>query len=82
MTAVIQWIMSFHKNRMTTRVITLWYVHAMSLTRIVSVMCFLIEMMLFLKAVESQFKGSYDKQNFTLVLKSYGIWETCRNFVS
>ena len=30
--AVIQWITSCHKNRITTRLITLWRVHITSLT--------------------------------------------------
>ena len=36
--AVIQWITSCHKNRSTTRVVTLWPVHVMSLTTTVSIM--------------------------------------------
>ena len=41
--AVIQWITSCHKNRMTTRVITLWRLHVTSLTRSMSTMRFLLE---------------------------------------
>ena len=43
--AVIQWIMSCHKNRMTRRVITLWRVDVTSLTTSVSTMHFRIEIM-------------------------------------
>ena len=32
---------------------------------------FLIEIMISLKAIKSHFKGSYDKQNLTLVVISY-----------
>ena len=41
--AVIQWITSCHKNRMTTRVISLWRVHITSLTTSMLTMRFLIE---------------------------------------
>ena len=44
--AVIQWITSCHKNRMTTRVITLWRVHVTSLTMSVSLVRFLVEIIL------------------------------------
>ena len=53
--AVIQWIMSCHKNRMTTRVITLWLVYVTSLTTSVSTMRFHIEPMFILKAIKSHF---------------------------
>ena len=46
--AVIQWITSCHKNRKTTRVMTLWRV---------SVMCFLIKIMFILKTMKSRFEG-------------------------
>ena len=60
---------------MTTRVITLWRVHVTSLTMSmsttsVSTMYFRIEIMFILKATKSHFKGSYDKQNLTLVIIS------------
>ena len=55
--AVIQWIMSCHKNCMTTRVITLWRVCVTSLTTSVSTVCFHIELMSILKAIKSRFKG-------------------------
>ena len=58
--AVIQWINSCHKNRMTTRVVTLWRVHVTSVTTSVSKMRFLIEIMFMLKAIKSSFKVSYD----------------------
>ena len=66
---------------MTTRVITLWRVHVTSLTS-VSTMPFHIELMFILKALKSRFKGSYDKQNLTLVVISYEIYETHRRLVS
>ena len=44
--AVVQLITSFHKNRMNTRVITLWRVDVTSLTTSVSTMRFLAEIML------------------------------------
>ena len=80
--AVIQWITSCHKNRMTIRVITLWRVDVTSLTTFVSTMHFLTEIKLMLMAVKSIFKGSYDKQNLTLVVISYEIYETHQRLVS
>ena len=77
--AVIQWVMSCHNNRVTTRVIiTLWRVHVTSFTTSVSTTNFLIEIKLILKAIKYSFKGSYDKQNHTLVVISYEIYETRR----
>ena len=49
--AVIQRITSCHKNRMTTRVITLWRVYVTSLTASMSTMRFLIEILSISKAV-------------------------------
>ena len=80
--AVIQWITSCHKNRMTIRVITLWCEDVTSLTTSVSTMRFLLEVLPILKAIKSHFKGSYDKQNLTLVAISYEIYETRRMLVS
>ena len=54
--AVIHWITLCHKNRMTTRVITLWQVSVMSFTASVSIMSFLIEIMFILKATSLAFK--------------------------
>ena len=54
--AVIQWIASCHKNRMTTRVITLWRVDVTSLTTSMSTMRFRLEMLPILKAIKSHFK--------------------------
>ena len=48
--AVIQWIMSCHKNRMTTRVMTLRHEYVTSLTTSVSAMRFFIEIMIIVKA--------------------------------
>ena len=68
---VIQWITLCHKNRMTTRVITLCRVDVTSMTTSLSTMRFRIEIMFILKTIKSYFKGSYDKQNLTLVVISY-----------
>ena len=76
--AVIQWITLCLKNRMTTRVITLWRVDVTSLTTSVSTMRFLLEILSIFKAIISSFKGSYDKQNLTLVVILYEIYETSR----
>ena len=43
---------------------------------------FLIEIIFILKAIKSYFKGSYDKQNLTLVVISYEIYKTRRRLVS
>ena len=72
--AIFQMITSCHKNRMTTRVITLWRERVTSLTRSVSTMRFLIEIMFILKAMKSHFKGSHNKQNLTLMVISYEIY--------
>ena len=47
--AVIEWITACHKNSMTTRVITHWCKHVMSLTTSLSTTRFLIEIALFLR---------------------------------
>ena len=47
----------------------------------VPTMRFVIEIMFILKAIKSHFKGSYDKQNLTLVAISYEICDTCRKLV-
>ena len=73
--AVVQWITPCHKNRTTTRVITLWRVYVTSLTTSVSTMRFLCEIKFILKAIKSRFKRSCDKQNLTLVVISYEIYE-------
>ena len=80
--AVIQWITSCHKNHMTTRVIALWRVDVMSLTTSVSTMRFLIEIKFALNAIKSPCQASYDKQNLTLEVISYEIYETRRKLVS
>ena len=70
------------KHRMTTRVITLM-AHTRNVIDNVRVNnAFLIEIMLILKAIKSYFRGSYDKQNLTLVVISYEIYETCPRLVS
>ena len=53
--AVIQWITSCHKNRMTTCVITLWRTNVTSLTTSVSTMRFPLEILSILKAIKSHF---------------------------
>ena len=53
--AVIQWIKSYHKNRMTTCVITLWCVDLTSLTTSMSTMRFLLEILSILKVIKSGF---------------------------
>ena len=66
--------MSCHKNRMTTRVITLWRV---------SVASFLVEKKMFtLKAIKYHFKGSCVKQNLTFLVMLYKIHETTTRFTS
>ena len=80
--AVNQWMTLCHKNCMTTRVITLWHVCVKSLTMSVSTARFHIELIFILKAVKSCFKGSYDKQNFKLVVISDEIYETRQRLVS
>ena len=55
---VIQWITLCHKNRMTTRVITLWRILLMSLITSVSIMCFLLDILFILKAIRSIFNES------------------------
>ena len=60
---VIQWITSYRKIRMTTRVKTFWRVYETSLTTTVSTMRCLSETMLICKAIKSHFKRSYDIQN-------------------
>ena len=80
--AGIQWITPCHKNRLTTHVITLWATQVTSLTTSVPTMCFLIEIMFILKAIKSHFKGPYDKQNLTLMIALYEIFETRQRIVS
>ena len=63
---VIQRIASCYKNRMNTRVITLWWVDATSLTTSVSTMRFLAEIMLILWAIKSHLK-SHMINSLTLV---------------
>ena len=79
---VIQCITPCHKNRMATRVITLWRIHVTSLTTSVSAMRFILEIVSILKAIKFNFKGSYDKQNLTLVEISYEFYETRQRLVS
>ena len=81
--AVIQWITSCHKIRIHDHtVITLWRDNVRSLTTSVSTMRFLLELLPISKAIKSSFKGSYDKQNLTIVVISYEIYETRQRLVS
>ena len=79
--AVIQWITSCHKNRMATSVITHWREHVTSLTTSVSTIrfffvFFFVKLKFIMKAIKPYFKGSYDKQNLTLMVILYEIYET------
>ena len=74
---VIQWIKSCHKNCMTTRVITLLALRCNVIDNVSVNNGFLIEIMIILKVIKSPLKGSYDKQNLTLVVISY---EMTRSF--
>ena len=58
--AVIQWITSCHKNRMTTLVITLWRERVTSLTTFMSTMRFLNEIMFNLKTLKYHLEKSYN----------------------
>ena len=48
----------------------------------VSTVRFLSEILFILKAIKSYFKWSYDKENLTLVVISYEIYETRLRLVS
>ena len=67
---------------MTARVITLCRGCVTSLTTPVATMRFPLEILIILKAIKSNFKDSYDKQNLTLVVISYEIYETRQRRVS
>ena len=45
-------------------------------------MCFVIDIIFVFKAIKSNIKGSYNKQNITLVVMSYEIYETRLRLVS
>ena len=53
---------------------TLWRVDVTSLTTSMSTMRFLLEILSILKAIKSDLKGSYDKQNLTLEVILYEIY--------
>ena len=72
--AVIQYITSCHKNRMTTCVITLWRKQVTSFTTSMSTMHFLVEIMFILKKIKSHLRGPHDKQNLTYMVISYSIY--------
>ena len=76
--AVIRWIMSCHKNRMTTRYITLGYWRVTSWCRPWQRYVFFWNT----KGDKIPLKQAYDKQNLTLVVISYEIYETRQRLVS
>ena len=76
---VIQWIMSCHKNGMTTCVITLWCIRIMSLTLSVSTVHFLVERKFSLAVIKPFFEELCNKQNLTFMVISY---ETRRRLIS
>ena len=80
--AVIQWIISCHKNYVTTCVKPLWPVHIMLLTTSVSTMRYFDEIMIIVTAMKYHMKKADDKQNLTLVVIFYEIYETCQRLVS
>ena len=75
--AAIQWIISCHEKS---------YDHtcnnSLARTRNVIDNVHVIDAFSHLKVIKSRFKGSYDKQNLTLVVISYEIYETRRRLVS
>ena len=60
---------------MTTHVITHWSERITSMTTSISAMRYLNEIMFILKVLIFRFKGPYDKQNLTLMVISYEIYE-------
>ena len=75
--AVIQWITSCHKSRMTIRVITLWRVHVAPLTTSVSTMRFRIEIMFILKAIN--LKPISKGHTINRILHSWSFHMKCMN---
>ena len=67
---------------MTTHVITLWRIQVTSLATPVSTMRSRIFEIIFVFKSIKRFKGSYDKQNLTLVVIAYEIYETSLRRVS
>ena len=59
----IQWITRCHKDRMTTRAITLLQVYVTSLTTSMSTTCFLIKVMFILKAIKPILAGHMINRN-------------------
>ena len=77
-----------HKNHMTSHVTTLLRVHV-NLTMSFQQYFFIMKKnekkkkkVFSLNAIKSHFKGSYDKQNLTLMVISYEIYVTCYKLVS
>ena len=77
---LFSYIMSDHKNCMTSHVMTLWHLHVIGSIGVYNTS--LIEILFILKTMKSHFKGSYDKQKLTLVVVSYEIYETLHRLVS
>ena len=71
--AVIQWITACHKNRMTTRVITLRRVHVTSLTTSVSTTRYLLEILSIFKAINLILKGHMINR----ILHSWSFYIKC-----
>ena len=63
---LILWTTLYRKNGMIAGVILLWRIHVTSLTKTMST-CFPIEIIFYLKAIQSHFKGLFEKQNFIRV---------------
>ena len=79
--SVIQWIMSCHKNRMTTRYIT-YLREQVTSWRGPCQPCIFCWPSVNFKGDKIQFKVFYDKQNLTLMVISYEISETCQRLFS
>ena len=78
--AIIRWITSCHKNRMSTGAITL--AHTRNVIDNVHVNNeFSSRNSVRLRAIKFHFKRSYDKQDLTLVVISYEISETRQRLV-
>ena len=62
--------------------VLLWCIQVISLTATMLTMSSINEIMVILMAIKSNFIGFYDKQNHTLVVIPYKIYETCQRLVS
>ena len=68
-------------NVMTTHVLTLSAGTSNVMMKSVTTMHFSLKKMSNLKAIKSHFERSYDKQNITLMVISYEIYQTCQRLV-